>query len=114
MQFILSALLFILAFVAKPVKPVSIQVDKTVLYAGQDLTVKCIVPRHEDNRKIEALLLPDYTSSAKQLNGDSQDFIYNIFLFKRVPVEVTSAACQLTDKYDNHAHAIQPLQVFQP
>lgn len=101
-------------FIASPVKPISIRVDKTVLYAGQDITVTCVVPRHEDNRKVEALLLPDYTKSEKQLNGDSLDAITNTFTFKRVPSDVTSAACQLTDKYDKHAHAIQTLQVIAP
>lgn len=109
MRYLLLALLFI----APPVKPISIQVDKTVLYAGQDITVTCIVPRHADNRKVEALLLPDYTSSEKQLNGDSQDLIYNRFTFKRVPLGVTSAGCQLTDKYQKYANAIQPIQVVE-
>ena len=106
--------LLALLFIAAPVKPISIRVDKTVLYQGQDVTVTCIVPRHEDNRKVEALLMPDYTSSEKQLNGDSLDAITNTFTFKRVPADVTSAACQLTDKYSNHAHAIQTLQVIAP
>lgn len=109
-----TIVLLALLFIASPVKPISIRVDKTVLYAGQDIVITCVVPRHEDNRKVEALLLPDYTSSAKQLNGDSQDAITNTFIFKRVPTEVTSAACQLTDKFEKHAHAIQTLQVIQP
>jgi hypothetical protein len=110
MKYLLLALLFI----APPVRPISIAVDKTVLYQGQDILVTCIVPRHEDNRKVEALLLPDYSSSEKQLNGDAQDPIRTPFLFKRVPAEVTTAACQLTDKYGKHANVIQPLQVIAP
>jgi hypothetical protein len=109
-----STLLFALVFIAPPVKPITIRVDKTVFFAGQDLTVTCLVPRHEDNRKVEALLLPDYTSSEKQLNGDSQDPIYNTFMFKQMPSEVTSAACQLTDKYAHHVHVTQTLQVIAP
>lgn len=114
MRFILSALLFVALLFAKPAKAVDIRVNKTVLFAGSDIIITCVVPRHEDNRKIEALLLPDYTSSEHQLDGSDRDAITHNFPFKRVPVDVTSAACQLTDKYDNHAHAIQPLQVEQP
>lgn len=110
MRYILLAFLFI----APPVKPITIRVDKTVLYAGQDITVTCVVPRHEDNRKVEALLLPDFTSSEKQLNGNALDAITNTFVFKRVPSEVTTAACQLTDKFDKHANAVQQLQVIAP
>jgi hypothetical protein len=109
MRYLLLALLFI----APPVKPITIRVDKTVLYAGQDITVTCVVPRHEDNRKVEALLL-DFTSSEKQLNGDSQDAITNVFTFKKVPADVYQAACQLTDKYGKHANAVQTLQVIAP
>lgn len=108
MRTLILAFLF-LATVAE--KPISIRVDKTVFYAGQDITITCVVPRHADNRKVEALLLPEFSSSEHQLNGDAQDAITHRFLFKRVPADVTSAACQLTDKYSKHAHAIQPLQV---
>ncbi len=110
MKYIFLALLFI----APPVRPISIRVDKTVLYAGQSITITCVVPRHEDNRKVEALLLPDFSSSEKQLNGDSQDAITNTFVFKHVPSDVTQAACQLTDKYGQHANAVQTLQVIAP
>lgn len=114
MRFILPALLFFALLFNKPAQPVSIKVDHTVMFAGGDLVVTCSVPRHEDNRKVEALLLPDYTSSEHQLDGSDRDFVTHRFLFKRVPAEVTSAACQLTDKYNNHAHAIQALEVQQP
>jgi hypothetical protein len=106
-------LLLTLLFIAPPVSPISIRVDKLVFYAGQDIVVTCVVPRHEDNRKVEAIL-PEFTGSEKQLNGDSQDRIYNTFVFKRVPSDVTSAVCQLTDKYNHHARASQTLQVIAP
>lgn len=109
-----TIILVALLFIAPPVKPISISVDKTVLYQGQDVIVTCIVPRHEDNRKVEALLMPDFSTSEKQLNGDAQDPIRTAFTFKRVPSDVTQAACQLTDKYGKHANAVQTLQVIAP
>lgn len=91
---------------------VSIRTDKRVLFAGQDVTVTCKVPRDEANRKIEAYLLPNFSSSSRQLDGEDSAITHR-FYFQHVPPDVTSAACQLTDKYDDHRHAIQPLQVVE-
>jgi hypothetical protein len=101
--------LFILLFLTAAPKPVTIKVSRTVLYPGDSLVVTCSVPRHEDNRKIEGILV-DYTSSEHQLNG-ADSAITHRFEFKKVPEDTDTAACRLTDKYGRQAVDRQTLQV---
>ncbi len=89
---------------------VSIRTDRRVLFAGQDVTIICKVPRNEANRRIEALLLPDYSSSERQIDGEDAAITHR-FTFSHVPPHVTTAACVLTDKYNNHRQATLSLQI---
>jgi len=108
MRVILAALLFL----AAAAKPVTIKVSRTVLYPGDSLTVTCVVPRHEDNRKIEGIIA-DYTSSEHQLNGEDAAVTHR-FEFKKIPPDAEVAGCRLTDKYGRQTTDIQTIQVVVP
>lgn len=105
MRTVLVALL--LSFAAT--QRIIIKVSRTVLFVGDSIEVVCSVPRHEDNRKVEAVL-EGYTSSEHQLNGEDAAVTHR-FSFKKVPCDVSAAVCRLTDKYNNQITTLQQLQI---
>jgi len=101
---ILSALLVMLA-----VNRVSIKVDRTVLFAGNGITITCTVPRHPDNRMVAAVLV-GYTSSEHQLDGEASPITHR-FPFKSVSCDTIEARCELHDKFGGTAIQNQSLEI---
>lgn len=106
----MRTLLLALLFLSSALKPITIKVNRTVLYPGDTLVVTCSVPRHEDNRKVEGVLA-DYTSSEHQLDGEASAITHR-FEFKKIPPDVEIAGCRLTDKYGRQSTALQQIQVI--
>ena len=112
LRMLTSYLLLLTPLLVKPPARISIHVDKTVMYAGSDIVVTCVVPRHPDNRTLDVFLVPDIARSERQLNGDDETtLVTNRFEFKRIPADVQGAVCRLIDKYARYADAVQSLQV---
>lgn len=102
-------LLILAALLSLDSTAVTIRTNRNVLYAGTTLLVDCLVVRRAENRRVVALL-PGYTSSERQLEGESAPRIHH-FTFTHIPCEVVDARCILIDAYDRQTVAIQPLQI---
>lgn len=79
------------------------------MFAGDGVTVICTVPRHEANRRVQAVLA-NYTSSERQLEGENSPVTFR-FEFRHVPCDTDGAACILTDNLGGQASATTPMDV---
>lgn len=103
----LWTLLVLLA--ATSAEPVTIKTSPQSFFAGATITVTCTVPRHADNRGIDAVVT-GYTSSHRDINGEDAPVTYR-FEFKHVPCDAVEAVCALADNHQRVAIAKMPLNV---